>query len=291
MGQIMSKLLKQPSAAALSAAPSPAIVVRRIRYVTIAAVGAKVRRVFQHPRSCIAVEEAVTQADLPAPKTWPEPTEQLDVVFLPKGATGTDASWLATPDHPEAVLPVVFEWEGCTVHWRPGRALVQGDLTGQEEMLAGLIEFAFYEGELRRLEQEVTAGEADTHADVALTYQIRWRDRKQWARIHHKIESFSRLRLIYARLAPRLEKGTRNLPRGSRRVMGCLLRKTDVEARLAAVTERLEACEDLYEGASDRIVDYRGWFTGHILEIVIIALLVIEVAFLAVDAYMRYLDL
>jgi hypothetical protein len=287
----MSRVLKQPSAAALTAATSSAVVVRRIRFVTNAASGAKVRRVFQHPRSCIAVEEIVTQAELPAPKTWPELTEQLDVVFLPKGSTAIDAGWLATPEQPEAVLPVVFEWEGCTIHWRPGRALVQGDCTAQEELLAGIIEFAFHEGELRRLEQEVTANEADTRADVALTYQIRWRDRKNWARIHNKIESCSRLRLVYARLAPRLAKGSRNLPRGSRRVMGLLIRRADVESRLEGITERLEACEDLYEGASDRIVDYRGWFTGHLLEIVIILLLLIEVAFLAVDAYMRYLDL
>lgn len=287
----MSRVLKQPSAAALTAATSSTIGLRRIRFVTNATAGAKVRRVFQHPRSCIAVEEPVTQADLPAPKTWPEPTEQLDVVFLPKGSAAVDVSWLGTPEQPEAVLPLIFDWEGCTIHWRPGRALVQGDCTAQEELLAGLIEFAFYEGELRRLEQEVTANEAETHGDVALTYRIRWRDRKQWNRIHHKIESCSRLRLIYARLAPRLAKGSRNLPRGSRRVMSGLIRKTDVASRLEAITERLEACEDLYEGASDRIVDYRGWFTGHILEIVIIALLVIEVMFLATDAYFRYLDL
>jgi hypothetical protein len=291
MERAMSKLLKKPSAASLTAASTPTLVARRIRFVTSAPAAAKVRRVFQHPRPCIAIEEPLSQADLPAAKIWPEPTEQLDVVFLSKGSTALDAGWLASPEQPEAVLPTVFEWEGCTITWRPGRALVQGDCIAQEELLAGLIEFAFYEGELRRLEQEVAANEAETHADVALSYKIRWRDRKQWKRIHQKIEACSRLRLIYARLEPRLQKGTMNLPRGSRRVMNWLIRKADIEARLEATTERLEACEDLYEGASDRIVDYRGWFVGHILEFVIIALLLIEVLFFALDAYLRTVDL
>ena len=287
----MSGLLIQPSATALTAAPVPAIITRRIRFVTNAAAGAKVRRVFGHPRPCIAVEEAVGPGELPAPKTWPEPTEPLDVVFVAKGATAMDASWLASPEHPEAAPAVVVEWEGRSIHWRPGRALVQGDPAGQEESLAALIDFAFYEGELRTLEQSLEVGEADAHADVARAYRIRWRDRKHWARIREMIESLARLRLVYARLAPRLAKGSRSLPRGSRRVMGCLLRKADVAARMEAVSSRLEACEDLYEGASDRINDYRGWFTGHMLEIIIILLLLIEVVFFAADLFLRFLDM
>jgi hypothetical protein len=286
-----------PSASRTAAAPpraTPAITARHLRFVATAPEGAKVRRTFKQPEPRVAVEETVALADLPAPGVWPEPTDGLHVVIVPRGATGewlTQApAWLAAPAQPEAVPTVILEGEQDALHWRPGRALVKGRPERCEELLAALTDFAFYEGELRRLETAVEAHEAASRADVAFAYYVRQRDRKQWNRIRRTMEELARLRLTFARLEPRLAKGARDLVPGARKAVARLLVRTDVEDRLVAVSDRLEALEDLYEGATDRVADFRWYRTGHRLEIGIIVLLLLEVLLMSADLYVRYMD-
>jgi hypothetical protein len=284
----------QSSGMAPSNGPSPSVVVKRIRFLDRAPPGARVRREFAHPRPRVAVEEPAGLYDLPAATDCPEPTDRLVVVFVPRGAAPEwqekGGGWLAAPDDPKAVAATVVERDGYAVHWRPGRALVEGGVDCPEGILAALTDFAFYEGELRELERELAAHETAAVADVGRAYRIRFRDRKHWARFGESIEDLARMRLLYARLEPRLARPRRALPVEARRVMAHLLARADVEARVQAFTDRLEACEDLYEGANDRVADYRWYIGGHALEIAIILLLLLEVLLLVADLFLRYLD-
>jgi hypothetical protein len=274
--------------------PKPAIVVKRLRFLEQAPERARVRRAFTQPRSGVAVEEAATLADLLADRPWPEPTDQLVVVFVPKAAAAewqkVGAGWLDPPGHPDAAPAVVIEREGQAIHWRPGRAVVLARVEHPEAVLDALADFAFHEGELRRLEQALAACEAGAEADVARAHRIRSRDRKSWPRLGEMIEHLSRMRLAYARLEPRLARPSRSLPLEARRVAARLARRAEVESRLEAFSDRLEACEDLYEGANDRVADHRWYRSGHALEIAIIALLVLEVVVMTADFYLRFLE-
>jgi hypothetical protein len=264
---------------------SQAIVVKRIRFVTHAPAGAKVLRRLKQPWPCVAVEEAAEVADLAVVQTTP----QLLVAFVPKGDK-LGPGLRKSPDDSEDCLAVEVEWNGQTIHWCPGMAVVEGRTDRIGEVLAALADFAFYEGELRTLEQTVEAHEGDAQADVLRAHRIRYRDRKHWDRFGEMIEQLARVRLTYARLEPRLAKGSRSLPIEARRLMSRLLVRADVEARLEALNDRLEACEDLYEGANDRVSDYRGYFRGHMLEVAIIVFLLLEVLLMAGELYLRYLE-
>ncbi len=59
-----------------------------------------------------------------------------------------------------------------------------------------------------------------------------------------------------------------------------LIDEAEVDTRLEAASNRLEAFEDLYEGANDRIADYRWYLSSEWLEVAIIFLLLVEVAML-----------
>ena len=59
-----------------------------------------------------------------------------------------------------------------------------------------------------------------------------------------------------------------------------LIDEAEVDTRLEAASNRLEAFEDLYEGANDRIADYRWYLSSEWLEVGIIFLLLVEVAML-----------
>jgi hypothetical protein len=222
---------------------------------------------------------------------WPEPTDHLVVVFVPRGAVAAwqeiGEKWLTPPDHPAALPTVVVERESYAVHWRPGKALVLGWVENPEALLAALMEFAFCEGELRVLEAALATREASATADVDQAHRIRFGDRKHWPVIGAHIEQLARMRLLFARLEPRLGKPTRAFPVEARRILARLLARADVDTRLEGFSSRLEACEDLYEGANDRIAEYRWYLEGHVLEIIIILLLGVEVVLMAADLYLR----
>jgi hypothetical protein len=264
--------------------------IRRIRFTAEALGGAKPIRSFTQPRRCTALEEVVDFVTLLPPAEWPEPTDHLDVALVSPGSPEPGPAWMTPPIQSDAPPAVTVAHAGVTIEWRPGRALVRAPAERFDELMAALADFAFYESELRTLERAVESCEADAAADTVRAYRIQHRDRQHWPRFAALIENFARLRLTFARLEPRLEKGSRTLPPAARRIMSRLIAKAEVHERLQALTDRLEACEDLYEGATDRIADYRGWRTGHLLEWGIIFLLAIEVAVMSADLYIRYLD-
>jgi hypothetical protein len=266
-----------------SVVPSPSAAVSqevlvRIRFVDQAPPGAKVRRVFKQPRSVVAIEDPV-----PAASTASGSTEYLDVIFR--------ATPAKEPADPGASPGLALQWEGAALVWRPGRVLVQGKVDDPEPLLATLIDFAFYEGELRDLEEALQACEEGADADIERAYRIRRRDKPHWDRIAATAEYCSRTRLTYARLTPLLECGTRTLPRASRRLVAGLRRGTDIENRLETFSDRLEACEDIYEGATDRIADYRWYSSGHWLEVGILIFLLVEVAIMGAELILRIVEM
>jgi hypothetical protein len=270
---------------------APGITITRIRFVAGVPTEGKVLRRFKQPFCAVAIEETLTEPHFPAHAAWPEPTDSLDVIFLTRDELRREAEvWMETPAQPDAVPAVLIERDGESVTWRPGRTLVRCRSEMRAEFLAALADFTFYEGELRKLEAAVEAGEETAMADVERAFRIRPGDRRHWNRFGELIESYARMRLKFARLEPRLAKGSRTLPREGRRLMSHLIVRADVEARLEALSDRLEACEDLYEGATDRVADFRWYRNGHLLEVTIIVLLLIEGALMAGELTMRYLE-
>jgi hypothetical protein len=289
----MATSLPRPSTPTVLPNPGRTLTIRRIRFGSEAAAGARVRRRFTQPRQVLATEEAGEPADLTAPKPWPEATNRCDVVYL-NGSSSADLpknvqDWLAPPaEQPEAVRAVVIAGKEETLHWRPGQVVVQGRPDRLEDTLAAVTDFAFYEGELRALEATIEAHEAQAQLDAGLAHRIRRCTRQERQRFEQLITFFAGLRLTYARLEPRLVRSSRALTPEARRLMARLLKKADVEDRLEAVSNRLEALEDLYEGANDRVADFRWYRNGHLLEIGILAMLLIEAVLMVVDIGIHY---
>jgi len=65
--------------------------------------------------------------------------------------------------------------------------------------------------------------------------------------------------------------------------MARLMNRMDLEARSESLDQRLDVCTELYEGATDRVADYRWYRSGHRLEMTIVWLLIVEILFLAAD--------
>jgi hypothetical protein len=283
----MNTRLQAPNVAAVGR--GPAAVFRRVRFVSEAPAGAKVVRQFCEPRRCAAIEEPLDLSAVSTDSGISASAEDLTVALLPADAAGEAASlnerWMENRDMARAAYAISGAQR---IAWQPGRAIVQGSAAGLERGLDVLTVFAFYEGELRRLERALDDSEEHAQDDIARAHMIRLRDRTHWRRFGALSEHFCRLRLRYLLLAPRLAASHRMHPE-SRQIMVRLLEQADIADRLEAVSGRLEAYGDLYQGAVDRIMEYRWYLGGHWLEIGIIVLLLLEFCVMSVDLYLLHL--
>ncbi|QJW97328.1 hypothetical protein [Frigoriglobus tundricola] len=269
--------------------PPSGVVVRRLRFASHSVATGRICRTFKHPRLCLAVDEPAAPADFNHKPAAHEPADELLVVFVPARAA---AEWKAigdgwfpapAPDTPTADVA----WRGGRVQWRPGRAVVHLTGAAQDEVLSALAEFAFYEAELRRLETELDTREATAADDVGRAHTIRRRDKAHWPRFTAAIEAFARMRLTFARLAPRLSEDPSAPGPLGHRLASRLFLHARAGARAEALDARLEVCEDLYEGANDRVADVKGWHDGFVMELIIVLLLLLEVVLLCGDLLVR----
>jgi hypothetical protein len=247
---------------------------------------ARVVRTFADPRPAEAVATPVDHIDTEAPAVWPEPADTLQVLTSPERKPKS-MPWLARPDHAEAPLASEVEVDSGRLRWRPGRAVLEGNVARSDDVMAGLVEFAFYEGELRKLEAALPPFEATASGDVPFAYGIDDAGRPHWQRFRETMEQLATLRLTFARLEPRLGRASRSMPIEARRTFARLCTRANIEERLEAFSNRLEACEDLYEGAVDRITDHGWWQRGQRAEVTIVALLAVETGMLVIDLALR----
>ena len=250
--------------------------VLRIRFSASASPDDDVRRQFGEPFPAYAIAEspnsaAATPADL-----------EVASGALPGGA----ASWMSAGDDIDASSPTIaVKLERARIHWRPSRAVVEAPPDVAPGLIDALLEFAYLEGELRRLEAALAPLERGAQADIPLAFRVKRRHHRHWQRLLRTMETLAGLRLTFARLEPRFGGAPRMLPPDARRLFSRLLVKSGVEERLEALNDRLEACEDLYEGAVDRITDFRWYSKGTLLEVAIVALLALEIALIVYECF------
>jgi hypothetical protein len=274
---------------------APIVRASRIVFIDDATAPDRVgRRRFTHPRRATAVEEDVAIDALEAASLGADSSDACVVLCVPDGAVAASreqarAVW-GRNEGADAERALLIEHGGVSLEWRPGLALVQGRDDARNDVVAALVDFAFYEGALRALERDVESAELASEADVALAHRVRYRDRARWARLTACAEKCTRMRLAFARLEPRLGAPASTLSPGARSWMSRLIQKSEVEDRLEAVSDRLEALEELYEGATQRVSEYRWYVVGHALEIGIIVILLFECALMSTDIYLHVRD-
>ncbi|HET6247269.1 MAG TPA: hypothetical protein VFE47_06160 [Tepidisphaeraceae bacterium] len=256
----------------------------RVRFIsgTDSPAGRVIRR-FTEPAPAVAVAEVVQLSDLPGSPVWPEPADELLVVHIPNPSASAEIgpAWIVPGENPDATLPVELPLKDGRLLWRPGRVIIEGKVRSIDEVLAGIAEFAFYEGQLRKLESAIVPIEAGAAADVTHVYVVGAEGKANRERFRQTIERLATLRLTAARVEPRLYLRPRALPLAAQNIVRRLCSRADTEARLESMSDRLEACEDLYEGAVDRITDHRWYRKGMWVEIAIVILLFMEVLQLA----------
>ena len=213
------------------------------------------------------------------------PKEGLEVLVLPSvlkdNARWREGArdWLARRDQPDALSARSGEIQ---VAWRPGRALIITPTAQANAALEAMVDFAYYEHELCRLEQEIGAGWPAVEADAPLVYNIAASDFSRDKEIGRRVQQALERRMRHARIEPHLRLPPARFSGPGRELGNALREAARCEGRVETAGSQIEAQEDIYEMASQRMGEYRHARQGFILEMIIIALLAFEVILLII---------
>jgi hypothetical protein len=197
-------------------------------------------------------------------------TEQgsLDITLLPQSsmpgelAAGTSSLYL--------------KYRGVELTWRPGSATLQCDAGQADALLPALVEFAHYEGELRRIETEIATGWAELEQDKALAFEVKPADLARSEVVGERMNQAFGRRIRYARIEPHLYEPDAELSAAGQKLGAELRERARIESRLEAVDAQLEVYEHVYEMSGQRLGEYRASHEEHKLEWIIIVLLAAE---------------
>jgi hypothetical protein len=153
-----------------------------------------------------------------------------------------------------------------------------------DEILTALVHFAFYEGEMRRLEQEIREDWPRVEQDLPLTHQVGRADLKRWPDANRMVRLTALRRVRLTRLDLYLSKVPAQLTGNIRKVYAeLLLWNAELPDRYIALDDQIEIFEDLYESANDRLSEYAYFRKEFIIEAWIVVILALELIAVVVE--------
>ena len=113
-------------------------------------------------------------------------------------------SLMESPGHGPAVPIVTVKVEDVLVFWRPGWAIVQAPPQRMEVILLALADFAYYEAQLRRIEDETAAAWAEAEADMPVAHNAAHVDAARRVELAERTAATFRRRMRHVRIEPHL---------------------------------------------------------------------------------------
>ncbi len=172
------------------------------------------------------------------------------------------------------------------VLWRPPHTVVLGGNRLSEELFSALVEFAFLEDRLRKLETKINNHLEACQNDIPLTHAVGPSDLRRQTHINKLTEQIVSSQMELVRLVPCFDNLYGKLTSQTKYLIEELTEKTRVwDDRIEAVEDQLESLWDLYELANDRLTEFSYSRQEFWLEWSIIVLLVLELAVMIWEAF------
>jgi hypothetical protein len=264
----------------------------RVRFVSELDNPALASMTFFDPTLCYAVSSPCLLSDAPVPNALdvlvlPLPAKPLSTLLSSKRNTTEGAEkpneWFEAFVNESRTPPIVVKMRGAEVTWRPGRTLLQCEPEQTASLLKAIIDFNYFENELRKIESELASGWADLDVDKRLAYQVAPSDLERSEIIGRRIDQTLQRRIRHARIEPHLYAPNFQLSLAGQKLGEELREKANIEDRSETVDSQMEVFEHVYEMCSQRMGEFRDSRQGHTLEWVIIILLGSEVILLIAD--------
>jgi len=168
----------------------------------------------------------------------------------------------------------------ATVTWCSVETTVLADEPHTAAAVQAVSAFQACYQSIQALRQPLVELEQQALADVSLCYCIEGKHKKHWPRLRGLMHQLARNRLNIVRVQSDLAALAVHQVPDAAALGRKLIKATRLKSQLAELSDRYEALEDLYEGAVDRINDHSYWRDGHVLEVSIIVVLLVEVLLL-----------
>jgi hypothetical protein len=189
------------------------------------------------------------------------------------------AGWLAQPAPPEAVS---VNSGRVLVAWRRTRAQIAALPEQAHAALEAVVEFAYYENELRKLEEGLAGSWPSVEADLPLAYDIAASKLRDDEEIGQRVRQALQRRITLARIEPHLYFPPARFSNLARELGESLREATRCEERAEFADGQMEAQEYVYEMASQRLGEFRHARHAFYLEVLIVALLAAEVVLMVI---------
>ncbi len=183
--------------------------------------------------------------------------------------------------HERRCLPLILQ--GAQIFWAPGRTAVIAPSDRLEAVRGAIIEFCYFEAELRSIEDEIGQNWPQLELDTPLAFEFRVQAVATRKQLMQRFQQVISMRVRLARMAPHIECPPIYPPTLASQIGERLREKTRLADRLQFTREQTEVFEKIYEMCGQRASDFMSNRTSHSLEWVIILLLATETILLAVD--------
>jgi hypothetical protein len=259
----------------------------RIEFLRQAEPGQHVLMELLDPAPACAVSTAEAVDAIPAGAAPAEGLEVLAVV----GGSQDEARWrkdLRGWVESDQTPIISAKAQNVLAWWGAGRAAILAPAERIQPALLAVVELAFYEAELRRIEAETAAAWPEAEQDTPLAYDVTAGDLARQKILGRRTVAVFDRRIRQARIEPHLRHAAADLPPAARRLGDILRRKARVQERLEALDGKTEVYEYIYELASQRMSEYRNSRRERLLEIIIIVILAVETLAMFVDGFITW---
>lgn len=172
---------------------------------------------------------------------------------------------------------------GAVVAWAPGRAAILAQPERLAAVRAAVVEFWFFEHELRCIEADVAAAWPHVDAHAPLAFEFNDRDAGRQREIGERFRCTVALRTRLARLAPHLERPPLFPPTLASQVAERLRERSRMAERAGFLDGQIAVQERVYDLCCERSSDWTIARRSLALEWAIVFLLVVQITLLVVE--------
>lgn len=223
--------------------------------------------------------------------THPQPVPADDLLILSVPApVQEDADLLAhvrawvdaaTPDNDRKSQMIALQ--GAQIFWAPGCAALLTHADRHATVRKALIEFSYYEGELRAIERDLGGLWPELEADAPLAFEFNEKSVRKRQLLSRRFQQVLAIRSRLAWITPHVLCPHLHPPTLASQVGERLRERTRLTHRLEFISGQLEIFERVYELCGQRASDFMHARISHTLEWVIIILLLAQTILVSVD--------
>lgn len=191
--------------------------------------------------------------------------------------------WVGASAPAGSIPPVTITHHGAHIVWSPTHAAILAAPDRIGSFLRVVVDFAYHENELRKLEREIGARWSQLEQDTPLAHEVDNHDPERFAAIGQRMQETLSRRMRLSRIEPHLYRPRFHLTPLENQLLERLWEKAHVEDRMEAVDSQLEVFEQVYEMNSQKISEFKIARQERTLEWIIIVLLATETILLLVD--------